>query len=175
MVEHASSAADDISKDLFVASSANTLSHRLMLDKHVIEEGWNGLRSQPGNLYANVTYLPGGQRRHVNAQKLEEVRRRSWQARLERFWVSIFGGIALIAPMLLMALHNDRTPALATTSDSVLLFAIIIAVLTPAPLRLQLGQYRPMLLYSLCLWAQLCQPRHDVVPLSKTALVDVRI
>jgi hypothetical protein len=149
MVEHAARTSDNISEDLFVASSAKLLNHKLMVSKQVIEENWES-RCQPRPPKEGETYLPGGQRRHVNAQKeeerekkeraLEEERqKRSWQAKLERFWMSIFGGIALIAPMLLMALHNDRTTALATTSGSVLIFAIIVAVFTPAPPEVALG------------------------------------
>lgn len=132
MVEHGSKAGDDISKDLFVASSAKPLTRKLMIDKQVIEVN---PAQTPAQIYGpkQQTYLPGGQRRHVNAEKNEELRMKSWRARLERFWISVLGGVALIAPMLVMALHNDRTTALAITSGSVFLFAIIFAIIIPAP------------------------------------------
>jgi len=138
MCEHAAKAEDDIAKDLFVMDSANRLSHRLMIDADVIEGSWQAHRkAQP--LEVGITYLPGGQRRHLNANAEEDRRKKSWQAQLERFRMSMIGGIALIAPMLLMALHNDRTTALATTSVSVLIFASMIAVLTPASPEVALG------------------------------------
>lgn len=69
----------------------------------------------------------------------EERRKKSWQASLERFWISIFGGIALIAPVLLMALHDDRSTVMATTSGSILLLAIVIALFTPGPPEVAVG------------------------------------
>lgn len=53
--------------------------------------------------------------------------------------MSIFGGLALIAPMLTMALHDDHAAALAVTSGSVVFFAIIVAVFTPASPEVALG------------------------------------
>lgn len=144
MVEHAERTDDDVSKDLFVISSKRWLDHTLMLNQGVIREDWTTTPTR------EPIYLPGGQRIHANAQKrkernerqhAEEKKRleRSLEAKWKRFWMSIFGGVALIAPMLLMVLHNDRTTALATTSGSVLLFAIIVAVFTEAPPDITIG------------------------------------
>jgi len=44
-----------------------------------------------------------------------------------RFWFGMAGGIALIGPMLLIILHDDRTTALATASVATLLFALAMA------------------------------------------------
>jgi len=52
---------------------------------------------------------------------------RNFKALLERFAMAMFGGIALIGPMLLMVLHKDRATNLSTTSVATLLFAAIIA------------------------------------------------
>jgi hypothetical protein len=105
MIEHGQKAGDDISKDLFVPTSTTWLSQKFMVDADVIEgdrsTSYKALDPIPG-----ITYLPGGQRRYVNAKKeedrkeklraIEEERRkkevaveeerqkRSWQARLER-------------------------------------------------------------------------------------------
>lgn len=132
MVEHAAKTDGDIAKDLFVPSSKKPLSHRLMQEKGVIEMGWESCcvpeEPKPGD-----TYLPGGQRRRVNEEKerlrQEEMKRKTFRARWERFGMGVFGGIALIAPMLLMVLYRDRTTALTTTSVSMILFAIIISFL----------------------------------------------
>lgn len=132
MVEHAAKTDGDIAKDLFVLSSKKELSHRLMQDKGAIEKGWE-LYCMPEAPKGGETYLPGGQRRRVNEEKdqlrREEAKRKSVRARWERFGMGLFGGIALIAPMLLMVLHRDRTTALATTSASVILFAVAVAFL----------------------------------------------
>ncbi len=111
MIEHAGRTGGDISKDLSVASSKNPLSHKLMQRNGVIEEGWE-LKCQPGPPRIGDKYLPGEQRRNFNSEK-------SLRAQFSRFWMSRFGGIALIVPMLLMVVHRDRTTALATTSVSV--------------------------------------------------------
>lgn len=132
MVEHAAKTDGDIAKDLFIASSKNPLSYKLMQEKGLIEMGWESYcvpeEPKPGD-----TYLPGGQRRRVNEEKerlrQKEMRIKSSRARWERFGMGVFGGIALIAPMLLMVLHRDRTTALVTTSVSMILFAIIISFL----------------------------------------------
>jgi hypothetical protein len=135
MVEHAAKADGDTARDLFVPSSKNPLSHRLMQEKGVIEVGWEN-RCVPEESKPGDTYLPGGQRRRVNEEKervrQEEMKRKSSRARWERFGLGMFGGIALIAPMLLMVLHRDRTTALATTSVSMILFAVIISFLPMA-------------------------------------------
>ena len=132
MVEHAAKTDGDIAKDLFVLSSKKPLSHKLMQEKGVIEMGWES-RCVPEEPKPGDTYLPGGQRRRVNEEKerlrQEEMKRKSIRASWERFAMGVFGGITLIAPMLLMVLHRDRTTALTTTSVSMILFAIIISFL----------------------------------------------
>lgn len=135
MVSHAAKAGPDDHKDLFVMSSKNGLSHRMMQENGVIEERWKE-SCIPEMAWNTGTYLPGGQRRDVNwEEKLrqsEELRKRSTKAQWERFGMAMFGGLALIGPMLLMVLHRDRTTALATTSGSVFLFAIIVSRFTLA-------------------------------------------
>jgi hypothetical protein len=44
-----------------------------------------------------------------------------------RLTMGLFGGIALIVPMLIMALHPTRTTALVTTSLVTILFTVIVA------------------------------------------------
>lgn len=45
----------------------------------------------------------------------------------KRFWFGLAGGLALIAPMLLILLHHDRVTALATASVATVLFAVTMA------------------------------------------------
>jgi len=44
-----------------------------------------------------------------------------------RFWFGLAGGFALIAPMLIIILHNDRTTAVTTASVATILFALALA------------------------------------------------
>jgi Family of unknown function (DUF6594) len=67
--------------------------------------------------------LPGGWRNHMN-----KVRRA--QETLQRFWMALAGGAALVAPMILMVLHKDLVTTLVTVSVSVFIFAVLIAPLS---------------------------------------------
>ena len=46
----------------------------------------------------------------------------------ERIFMAIFGGVALIAPMLIMTLHPSRNVSLITTSLATFIFALILAL-----------------------------------------------
>lgn len=54
-----------------------------------------------------------------------EIRERH-EARSLRLTMALFGGVALIAPMLIMSLHQSLKVALITTSVATILFGIII-------------------------------------------------
>ncbi len=160
MVEHGAKKAGDASKDFFVASSKHPLSHKLMQTYGLIEEIEEGfqLRCQPadpgsGGVYQQ--YLPGEQRRFTIAEederKTSKARWREWYALWTRFWFSMLGGVGVIAPMLLMVLHQSRATALATTSCSVFLFALVLAFQQKLPLRSLLVQWQPTLLFWLFL------------------------
>lgn len=49
------------------------------------------------------------------------------QALLERVWMGAFGGVALIAPVLVMSLHRDLKTSLITSSVATALFVLILA------------------------------------------------
>lgn len=49
------------------------------------------------------------------------------QAFLNRLWMALFGGIVLIAPMLIMRLHPTLVTELVVTSAFVLAFAVVLA------------------------------------------------
>jgi hypothetical protein len=152
MIEHAIKADKDISKDFFIASSGKQLSYNLMIEKGVIPELYKPFcqprfRSASGHIYP---LLPGFQRRdeewsRIEAREKQRVaeeelnKKKTLQAQWDRFIMSIGGGLALIAPMLLMALQHSRTTALAATSGAVLLFAVIIAKFTTATPEVAVG------------------------------------
>lgn len=118
MVEHAATTDNGISKDLFVLGSARELSHKLMVEKDILEGDWE-CWCQSHARRSGGKYLPGMQGRYVNSQKEEEhqkaqraieeeqrktqlaleeaERKRSVHARVGRFCISDSDGIALIA------------------------------------------------------------------------------
>lgn len=135
MVAAAANGDDDISNDLFVLSSNTLLSHKLMSDKGLIEES-NMYVSPPRG---TVGALPGGQRRRRVVLEETKNRTRVFQAFWRRLCFCVFGGVALVAPMLLMVLHRDQTTALATTSGAVFLFSLIVAAYTVATPEIAVG------------------------------------
>lgn len=46
----------------------------------------------------------------------------------ERFTLGVFGGLAIIAPMLIMALSNSLVISLVVTSVTTMLFAVLLAL-----------------------------------------------
>jgi hypothetical protein len=58
-------------------------------------------------------------------RRLERESRNKWYSRLQ---MALFGGVALIAPMLIMALHPGRTVDLVTTSVATVIFVIFVVV-----------------------------------------------
>jgi VIT1/CCC1 family predicted Fe2+/Mn2+ transporter len=64
---------------------------------------------------------PGGNYGDLNSLDAKE---KKWQAFLSRLAMALFGGAALIAPMLIMTLHQSKLTSLLTTS----LFVVAVAV-----------------------------------------------
>jgi hypothetical protein len=89
------------------------------------------------NSMANGIYGGGGVEtlKTLRAGFLERnrmIRDRRHKAFLLRFLMALFGGVALIGPMILMVLHHDRNTSLSTTSVAVFLFAIVVACFSDA-------------------------------------------
>jgi VIT1/CCC1 family predicted Fe2+/Mn2+ transporter len=57
--------------------------------------------------------------------KLDRERRKAYLSRLS---MAYFGGLALVVPMLIMALHKELVVSLVTTSVATAIFAIVIAL-----------------------------------------------
>lgn len=68
------------------------------------------------------------------APKFREVGRAGREGRerhrlkIERLVMGIFGGVALIGPVILMVLHSSTATSLITTSVATVLFAMVLAV-----------------------------------------------
>lgn len=67
--------------------------------------------------------LPGGSRSWLRERSAAE-------ALVLRFWAALLGGVALIAPMLLMVLHKDIPTSLSAVSVCTIVFAMCIAAFT---------------------------------------------
>ncbi|KAI1322753.1 hypothetical protein F5Y16DRAFT_415564 [Xylariaceae sp. FL0255] len=65
-------------------------------------------------------------------QRAKTNKERRRKALVFRFAVALFSGVALIAPMLIMVLHQGIPTALATTSVAVFILAIVVALYSNA-------------------------------------------
>jgi hypothetical protein len=90
----------------------------------------NNAKMKVGSLDAEVDYLRGkywikGGFRELDRQGREE--RELRYASISRLQMAMFGGVALITPMLIMALHPQLNVALITTSIATVIFGVLIA------------------------------------------------
>jgi hypothetical protein len=90
----------------------------------------NNAKMKVGSLDAEVDYLRGkywikGGFRELDRQGREE--RELRYASISRLQMAMFGGVALITPMLIMALHPQLNVALITTSIATVVFGVLIA------------------------------------------------
>src|SRR5205807_6979176 len=81
-------------------------------------------RQDPQKFQKGENILPGTSRGKYNEMtKLAQFQ--------DRFTLGLFGGLALIAPMLLMVLHKDLLTTLLAVSASTILFAGALAFFSP--------------------------------------------
>lgn len=107
-------------EDPFLITTKDILGYCLMKDNNLIPESDDLKPPEPEN--SRKVVLPGPPRNGHD-------RSMQWTRLLERLSMGICGGVALIAPMLLMVLHNDQVTALATTSVATMFFAVGLAFL----------------------------------------------
>ena len=109
--------------DPFLITSNDTLGLLLMRGASLLPNGGTDLRATDGYLYNNRNnILPGLSRgEHIAAARAAL----TW----ERLWMGLLGGLALIAPMLIMVLHKDLLTTLLTASVATVLFAGAMALL----------------------------------------------
>jgi hypothetical protein len=82
-----------------------------------------GLTVEPASLSRSIG--PLGFRELDKKGRVERERRRAYASRLS---MALFGGVALISPMLIMVLHPGLVVDLVTASVATVVFAFIIAV-----------------------------------------------
>ncbi len=67
--------------------------------------------------------------------RLKQVKRQqilAYNDKINRFFVALFGGVAVVVPILIMSFSSSQTKSLITISVSVLLVALAIALLSKA-------------------------------------------
>ena len=84
-------------------------------------------RSQPSNIAKRMRSKAG----NLGFRELDQdgrISRQREKAFTERVVMAMFGGIALIGPMLIMTLHKSENTSLITVSVATFIFALVMAV-----------------------------------------------
>lgn len=118
-------------RDPFLITTKDRLSFILMkregLFKHPghsdesIQRSTDEYREKSTAWDPEISMLPGVSRTEM--RKTNEVR-----LFFERFTLGVFGGLAIIAPMLIMALSNSLLVSLVVTCVTMMLFAVLLAL-----------------------------------------------
>lgn len=116
--------------DPFLITTKTRLGFMLLREHNMIpapEDGHNALRRVQNKIDEDYEWnkkrciLPEDSR----SQRQREVERAEL---LQRLWMGVAGGLALIVPMLIMVLHRDLITTLLVASVSTLLFAGVLAL-----------------------------------------------
>jgi hypothetical protein len=107
-------------RDPYSITTEDALSLYLMKDALLVPET-PPVRAQNHHWYKQrMNILPGASR---TAHNQNAGLKQMWR----RVWMGLCGGLALIAPMLLMVLHKDEATTLSTVSIATMLFALGLA------------------------------------------------
>jgi hypothetical protein len=124
MVAYSKKADGDPSSDPFVLTSSRPLDHKLMAEAGLTSLSPESAHRIQVAIEKERAILPpilDGTRLHHNKRQ-----------RQKEFWkrlrMAIFGGVALVGPMLIMVLYKHLLTSLLTVSLSVFLFALVVAV-----------------------------------------------
>ncbi|KAE8307526.1 hypothetical protein BDV41DRAFT_554453 [Aspergillus transmontanensis] len=109
-------------EDPFLVTTNDILGFCLMNDNNLIPSR-HQLKLPDHERHRNHRVVLPGPSRNAHGQKVQ------WSQLLERLLMGVCGGVALIAPMLIMVLHQDQATALTTTSVATILFAVGLAFL----------------------------------------------
>jgi hypothetical protein len=120
MVACSAKAKSDPSLDPFVFTSANLLEMELMSDAGLVRSN-----KDAGTALSNGdVVLPPITRRTRKAHNRYVRKREIW----ERLYMALFGGIALVGPMLIMVLCKHQLSSILTVSICVFLFGLLMAL-----------------------------------------------
>ncbi|KAJ5629702.1 hypothetical protein N7528_003359 [Penicillium herquei] len=122
MTEKLAQTADNAEKDPFLITTNDILGFCLMRDHQLIPTG-DQLKEPEQVMHGKRPVVLPGSSRNEHEEKIQ------WARLWERIFMGVCGGVALIAPMLLMVLHKTQATTLATTSVATILFALMLALL----------------------------------------------
>lgn len=123
MVEYSTKADGDPSVDPFIITSSKPLDLNLMAEASLTDltpESAHHIRSA---IKEEDVVLPP----ILDGTRLYHNRRQRKSEFLKRLQMAVFGGIALVGPMLIMVLYKHQLTSLLTVSISVFLFALVVA------------------------------------------------
>ncbi|KAB8221497.1 hypothetical protein BDV33DRAFT_202494 [Aspergillus novoparasiticus] len=109
-------------EDPFLVTTNDILGFCLMNDNNLIPRR-HQLKLPDHERHRNHRVVLPGRSRNAHDQKVQ------WSQLLERLLMGVCGGVALIAPMLIMVLHQDQATAPTTTSVATILLAVGLAFL----------------------------------------------
>lgn len=108
----------DFEKDPFKLVTSKALDKKIIEEARIALPIGRGLLQDPYDFYS--PQLPGGSRGHVIQEK-------KTQLIAKRFGVALAGELALLAPVIIMAVRKTLLKSLLTVSVAVLLFCVAIA------------------------------------------------
>lgn len=106
----------------FLITTRDTLGKYVMKDASLTPRCMRLHTTDHNHYKRGLNILPGSSR---NIHRIRPSASQLWN----RLWMGLCGGLALIAPMLLMVLHKDQATTLATASIATMLFALGLAYL----------------------------------------------
>ncbi|KAL2839821.1 hypothetical protein BJY01DRAFT_250303 [Aspergillus pseudoustus] len=127
MVQHAENAGHQRSQDPFIITSKWPRISRVMAAAGILKtpDADNKTINQEVKV-PNYDSIPFSRRSRTRKDH-------HTSAFLKRFIAALLGGVAVVGPMFIMVLHNDRTTTLSTASAAVVLFALMVASYSSAP------------------------------------------
>ncbi|KAH9223720.1 hypothetical protein DL95DRAFT_379735 [Leptodontidium sp. 2 PMI_412] len=123
MVKYSSKGKSDPSLDPFVFTSANLLEKRLMSDAGLVKLRSREIKHVDTAIKEGNAFLPpitAGTRLAYNQDMRNSER---W----DRLYMALFGGIAVVGPMLIMVLYKHQLSSILTVSVCVFLFGLWMA------------------------------------------------
>jgi Family of unknown function (DUF6594) len=123
MVEYSAKAKSDPSLDPFVFTSANSLEMKLMSDVGLVQLRSQEMKRVDTAIRSDYAVLPpiafATRKEHNRYARKSEI----WK----RLYMALFGGIALVGPMLIMVLYKHQLSSILTVSICVFLFGLLMA------------------------------------------------
>ena len=124
MVAYSAKAKSDPSLDPFVFTSANLLEMKLMSDAGLVQLRSKKMKDVDTAIKNDYAVLPPITAHTRKAHNRYVRKSEIW----ERLYMALFGGIALVGPMLIMVLYKHQLSSILTVSICVFLFGLLMAL-----------------------------------------------